>query len=61
VVGWPKNEVNGLDKNKKMKKRQLIAHLKKNGATLLRGGSRHTIYQKGVYKTQIPRHNEIVD
>ena len=44
-----------------MKKRQLIAHLKKNGASLLREGRRHSIYQKGVFKTQIPRHNEIVD
>jgi mRNA interferase HicA len=44
-----------------MKKRQLIAHLKRNGATLLREGSRHSIYQKGALKTQIPRHNEIVD
>ena len=44
-----------------MKKRQLVAYLKKNGASLLREGSRHSIYQKGVFKTQIPRHNEIVD
>ncbi|WP_155302149.1 type II toxin-antitoxin system HicA family toxin [Desulfosarcina widdelii] len=44
-----------------MKRHQLIKHLKKNGASLLREGSRHTIYQKGMLKTQIPRHNEIVD
>ncbi len=28
---------------------------------MLREGSRHTIYQRGQNKTQIPRHNEIVD
>ena len=44
-----------------MKRRQLIKHLKKQGASLLREGSRHTIFQKGQLKTQIPRHNEIVD
>jgi mRNA interferase HicA len=44
-----------------MKRNQLIKHLKKYGAFLLREGSRHTIFQKGQLKTQIPRHNEIVD
>ena len=44
-----------------MKRNQLVKHLKKNGATLLGEGSRHSIFQKGVFKTQIPRHNEIVD
>jgi len=44
-----------------MKRTQLIKYLKKQGAILLREGSRHTIYQKGVLKTEIPRHNEIVD
>jgi hypothetical protein len=44
-----------------MKRNQLIKHLRKNGASLLREGSRHTIFQKGLRKTQIPRHNEIVD
>ena len=44
-----------------MKRNQLVKHLRKHGASLLREGSRHTIYQKGQFKSQIPRHNEIVD
>jgi hypothetical protein len=44
-----------------MKRNQLIKHLRKHGALLLREGSRHTIFQRGQLKTQIPRHNEIVD
>jgi hypothetical protein len=44
-----------------VKRHQLIKHLKKHGAFLLREGSRHTIYQKGPFKTQVPRHKEIVD
>ena len=28
---------------------------------LIREGSRHSIFQKGNRKTQVPRHNEIVD
>ena len=44
-----------------MKKNQLLKHLKKNGAILLREGSKHCIFQKGQLKKQIPRHNKIVD
>ena len=44
-----------------MKRRELIKHLKKYDAYLLREGKRHSIFQKGMYKTQIPRHIEIVD
>ena len=44
-----------------MKRIQLIKHLKKHGAYLLREGSRHSIFQKEHLKTQVPRHNEIVD
>jgi len=44
-----------------MKRSQLIKHLKGNGAVLLREGRRHTIYKKGSLKTEVPRHNEIVD
>ncbi len=44
-----------------MKRSQLIKHLKAHSAFLLREGKRHSIYQKGNFKTQIPRHNEIVD
>ena len=43
-----------------MKRRELLRHLEKHGAVLLREGTRHTIYRKGVLKTEIPRHNEIV-
>jgi len=44
-----------------MKRNQLMKHLKKHGAALLREGSKHSIFQKDQFKTQIPRHNEIVD
>ena len=44
-----------------MKRHQLIKHLKKHGAYLLREGRRHTIYQKSTLKTEVPRHNEIVN
>ena len=45
----------------KMKRHQLLKHLKKHGAFLIREGSKHSICQKGQFKSQIPRHNEIVD
>lgn len=44
-----------------MKRSQLIKHLLANGAGLLREGSRHSIYQRGSLKTDVPRHREIVD
>jgi predicted RNA binding protein YcfA (HicA-like mRNA interferase family) len=44
-----------------MKRNQLIKHLKKHGAFLLREGSRHSIFQKDFFKTEVPRHSEIVD
>ena len=44
-----------------MKRRQLIKHLKKYGAILVREGSRHSIYRIDQKKTQVPRHSEIVD
>lgn len=44
-----------------MKRSQLIKHMKLYGAVLLREGSRHSIYQRGHLKTQVPRHSEIVD
>jgi predicted RNA binding protein YcfA (HicA-like mRNA interferase family) len=44
-----------------MKRNQLIKHLKAHGAYLLREGSRHSIYQLERKKTQVPRHNEIID
>jgi len=44
-----------------MKRSSLLKHLKKNGAALLKEGRRHTIFQKGTLKTEIPRHIQIVD
>jgi mRNA interferase HicA len=44
-----------------MKRQQLVKHLKKHGAYLLREGRRHSIFQKGALKTEVPRHGEIVD
>jgi mRNA interferase HicA len=44
-----------------MKKSHLERHLRKHGAHLLREGRRHSIFQRGALKTEVPRHNEIVD
>jgi mRNA interferase HicA len=44
-----------------VKRKKLIRYLTNNGAFLLREGRRHSIYQKGKYRTEVPRHNEIVD
>jgi mRNA interferase HicA len=44
-----------------MKRRELITYIVRQGAVLLREGRRHSIYGKGRYRTQVPRHTEIVD
>jgi mRNA interferase HicA len=44
-----------------VKRTRLIKHLRAHGAFLLREGKRHSIYRRGNLKTQVPRHNEIVD
>jgi hypothetical protein len=44
-----------------VKRTELIKHIKKHDAVFIREGERHTIYQRGEYKTEVPRHNEIVD
>ena len=44
-----------------MKRTQLIKHLKAHEAFLLREGKRHSIYQRGNLKTEVPRHTEVVD
>ena len=44
-----------------MKRKKLTKHLEENGAFLLREGRRHSIYARGRFRTEIPRHNEIVD
>jgi predicted RNA binding protein YcfA (HicA-like mRNA interferase family) len=43
------------------KRKELIRYLESHGAYLIREGRRHSIYQKDKYRTEIPRHNEIVD
>jgi len=44
-----------------VKRGELIRHLKKHGASFLREGRRHTIFQRDSYKTEVPRHREVVD
>jgi mRNA interferase HicA len=44
-----------------MKRRQIIRHIKKHDGFLLREGRRHSIYQKGRLKTEVPRHSEVVE
>ncbi len=44
-----------------VKRSRLIKHLRAHGAFLLQEGKRHSIYRRGNLKTQVPRHNEIVD
>ncbi|PKO20458.1 MAG: addiction module toxin, HicA family [Chloroflexi bacterium HGW-Chloroflexi-1] len=44
-----------------MKRNQLLKHLVAYGALLIREGRRHSIYQRGQRKTEVPRHTEIVD
>jgi mRNA interferase HicA len=47
--------------NKFTKRKHLIQYLLDNGAFLAREGGGRSIYQKGKYRTAVPRHNEIVD
>ncbi len=44
-----------------MKRKELIKHMTKHGAFLLREGRRHSIYRRGKHRTEVPRHAEIVD
>jgi mRNA interferase HicA len=44
-----------------MKRQELLRHLKRHGAFLVREGRRHSIFKRGSLKTEVPRHNEIVD
>jgi len=44
-----------------MKRSTLIKYLTKNGAYLIRQGRRHSIYQREEYRTEVPRHTEIID
>jgi len=47
--------------NEITKRKELIKYLENYGAFLLREGRRHSIYHRGKYRTEIPRHNEIVN
>ena len=46
-----------------MKRRDLIAHVERHGARLVREGAKHTWYvgPNGRSHTAIPRHREVVD
>jgi len=44
-----------------VKRKELIKHLTGYDAILVREGRRHSIYRRGKYRTEIPRHVEIVD
>jgi mRNA interferase HicA len=44
-----------------MKRKQLVKHLTDHGAFFLREGRRHSIFQRGPFKTMDQRHTEIVD
>jgi hypothetical protein len=44
-----------------MKRIELIMHLERNGAELVREGRKHSIYERKGLTTAIPRHREIVD
>lgn len=44
-----------------MKRKELIKHITSHGAFLLREGRRHSIYKRDKYRTEIPRHIELVD
>jgi hypothetical protein len=44
-----------------MKRTELIRHLTIHGAEVVREGKRHTIMGKGRLRSEVPRHNEIVD
>jgi hypothetical protein len=44
-----------------MKRSELLRHLQKNGAIVLREGRNHTIVAYAGLKSQVPRHREIVD
>jgi mRNA interferase HicA len=46
-----------------MKRRELLAHLAKNGCELFREGAKHSLYWKPTTRatSTVPRHNEIFD
>ena len=44
-----------------MRRAELMRHLRLHGVVVIREGRRHTIVGNGVWKTQVPRHRELVD
>jgi mRNA interferase HicA len=44
-----------------VRRKELIRYVEGQGAVFVREGRRHSIYARGKYRTEIPRHNEIVD
>jgi len=44
-----------------LRRTELVQYLKRHGADLVREGRRHSIFARGKYRTQVPRHAEIVD
>jgi hypothetical protein len=44
-----------------LRRTDLVRYLQRHGAELVREGRRHSIFAKGPYRTQVPRHAEIVD
>jgi mRNA interferase HicA len=45
----------------RVKRKALIKHLADNDVMLLREGLGQSIYQRGKYRTEVPRHNETID
>jgi mRNA interferase HicA len=44
-----------------VRRRELIKFLEEHGAYLVREGHRHSIFGKGQFRTEVPRHIEIVN
>jgi mRNA interferase HicA len=44
-----------------VKRNMLVRHLRRHGAYLIREGKKHSIFQRGNLKTEVPRHTEIFD
>jgi mRNA interferase HicA len=44
-----------------VKRRELIKYIESKGAIFLREGRRHSIYGRDKLRSEIPRHNEIID
>jgi len=60
-MGWDTACAYSGGETQAVKRAELVRHLRKHGASLLREGRRHSIFQRGQNKTEVPRHREIVD